>query len=60
MVAQPPRQKQQVAISAALFLGIFDVDAFKTFADGAGAFIGGEDAFARRGHGLGDGREIVC
>ena len=60
MVANAAGQKQHVAVGPAVFFGIFDIDAFEAFADGASALIGGEDAFAGGDHRLGDGGQIVC
>src|SRR5260221_270665 len=42
--------EQHFAIIAAIVLGIGDADRVKAFLDGAGGFVGGQDAFARRHH----------
>ena len=54
------RREQHVAVGAAVFLDVLDLDAVEALLDRAGAFVGGEDAFAGGDHGLGDGDEILC
>ena len=48
------RAEQHLAIVAAVVLGAFGVDGVEALLDGAGGFVGGEDALAGRDHGLGD------
>ena len=46
--------EQHVAIGAAIFFGVFNLDAVETLADGAGTLVGGEDAAAGSDHGASD------
>ena len=48
------RAEQHLAIVAAVVGGRFDADGVEALLDGAGGFVGGENAPARRDHGLGD------
>ncbi len=46
------RAEQHLAIGAAVVLGVLGLDAVEALGDGAGALVGGQDALARRHHGL--------
>ena len=46
------RAEQQLAIVAAIVFGQLHADGFETLLDGAGEFVGGENAAAGRRHGL--------
>ena len=59
VVAEPAHGEQQLAIGAAVLLGVLDLDRLEALADGAGRLVGGEDAAAARDHGLGDFGEFA-
>ena len=48
------RAEQHLAVVAPVVLGAFGVDGVEPLLDGAGRFVGGEDALAVRGHRHGD------
>src|SRR5690606_26389037 len=47
------RGQQQLAVGAAVFLGVLDAHAREALGDGAGGLVDGNDALARRDHGQG-------
>src|SRR6202035_974435 len=52
------RTEQHLAVVAAIVGGRFGADGIEALLDGAGGFVGGEDAAARRDHRLGDPGEL--
>ena len=48
------RAEQHLAVVAAVLLGRFDIDGVKALLDGAGGFVGSQNALARRNHRKGD------
>ena len=51
--------EQKLAIGAAVVLGVGDADLVETLLDGAGGFIGGQDALAGRHHLAGDRVQLI-
>ena len=52
------RAEQHLAIVAAIVLGGLHLDGLEPLPDGAGGFVGGEDALAGHHHGVGDLVEV--
>src|SRR3546814_4905311 len=53
VLRQVGRVQQQLAVGAAVLLVVLDPDAVEALGDGAGGFVDGDDALARRDHGQG-------
>src|SRR3546814_7896495 len=53
VLRQVGRGQQQLAVGAAVLLVVLDPDAGEALGDGAGGFVDGDDALARRDHGQG-------
>src|SRR6185369_582372 len=58
MCFMPSAERNIISIVAAIVLGAFGVDGVEALLDGAGGLVGGEDALAGRGHGVGDFVEV--
>src|SRR5690606_25584605 len=53
VLVQARGRQQQLAVGAAVLLGVLDADAGEALGDGAGGFVDGGDALAGRNHGQG-------
>src|SRR5690606_12189613 len=58
VLAQAGRGQQHLAVGAAVLLGVLHAHAGEALGDGAGGFVDGDDALARRDHGAGGVGEL--